>query len=115
MNVIIIIFIVVFFECLGQGLLKHYNTNNQVCYFLIAVLCYIVVCFFLVESYNNNSIGSVACIWSGMTIVIMVLIGVVLYNEKLTFKDIIAISLIITGIFLIQYRGNGGKGFNKSF
>jgi len=32
-NVIVIIFLIALFECVGQGMLKHYN-NNQICFFL---------------------------------------------------------------------------------
>jgi small multidrug resistance pump len=104
-NIFVIILIIVFFECIGQGMLKQYNTHNHICFFLLAILCYIIVCSFVAKSYKNNNMGHVICIWSGLSIVIMTTIGVFIYNEKLHNKDIIGITLIILGIFILQYSG----------
>jgi multidrug transporter EmrE-like cation transporter len=50
--------------------------------------------------------GTIASIWSGISIILMVLIGSLLFDEKLYMKDIFGIILIIIGIYLIQYDGN---------
>ena len=110
-NIFVIILIIVFFECIGQGMLKHYNTNSHICFFFIAIFCYIIICCFVVKSYKNNNMGHVICIWSGLSIIIMTLLGVFMFNEKLNNKDILGILLVILGIFIIQYNDKPSNNF----
>ena len=105
-NVIVVIFLIALFECIGQGMLKHYNNNNHICFFLIGISCYILVCFFLLKCYKLKNMGAIVSIWSGISIILMVSIGTLLFNEKLLIKDIFGIILIMIGIYLIQYDGN---------
>jgi len=105
-NIIVVIIIIALFECLGQGMLKHYNNNNHICYFFIGILCYFVVCCLLLKCYKLKNMGAIVSIWSGVSIILTVFIGILLFNEKLLMKDILGIILIIIGIYFIQYDGN---------
>jgi multidrug transporter EmrE-like cation transporter len=55
--------------------------------------------------------GIVNCIWSGMSILFIVSIGYIFFNEIIDIKDIIGIILIILGIYFILYNGPHGKEF----
>ncbi len=74
--------------------------------FFIGILCYILVCLCLLKCFKIKNMGTIASIWSGISIILMVLIGSLLFDEKLYMKDIFGIILIIIGIYLIQYDGN---------
>lgn len=109
-NLLVIVILISLLECVAQGCLKHYFISTNVSYlFLISVICYIVVCLLLVKSYRFRGMGIVNCIWSGISILFILVIGIFFFNESINMNDIIGIILIIIGIFFIQYDGSHAK------
>jgi small multidrug resistance pump len=105
-NIIIIVLLITILEAIAQGMLKQYNKNNYIYFVLIAIVCYILICVCLIKCYKSKNIGLINCIWSGISICLMLFIGTFIFNETLYTKDIIGIILVIVGIYLIQFDGN---------
>jgi small multidrug resistance pump len=103
-NIILIIFLMVIFESIGHIMLKHYHINNNIWFFIFAIFSYTIVCYFLVKCYNFNNMGNINCIWSGVSIISIILAGLLLFNEEVYKKDIVGIIIVIIGIFIIQYK-----------
>lgn len=110
-NLLVIIVLISLFECIAQGCLKNFFKNSKLYFFAISVICYAAVCYLLVCSYSFKSMGMVNCIWSGVSIIFIVCIGYVFFNEKIDIQDIMGIGLIIIGIWFILYDGPHGKEF----
>ena len=110
-NLFVIIILITLFECIAQGCLKKFFKNSKLYFFGISVICYVTICYLLVCSYQYKSMGIVNCIWSGMSILFIVSIGYIFFNEIIDIKDIIGIRLIILGIYFILYNGPHGKEF----
>lgn len=45
-------------------------------------------------------------LWSGITIIVILLTGIILYDEKLTNYDIVVVCLILFGSIFILYEEN---------
>jgi small multidrug resistance pump len=56
---------------------------------------------------QHVSIGIIYAVWSGLGTVAIVLIGVWLWDEKLTLPAIIGIALVIIGVVLINLTTEG--------
>lgn len=108
-NLLVIVILISLLECVAQGCLKHFFSKNVSYLFLISVICYSLVCLLLVRSYHFRGMGIVNCIWSGISILFILVIGIFFFNEKININDILGILLIIIGIFFIQYDGSHPK------
>lgn len=100
-------------EVVGQSSLQYYHKEtSEYQYFLIAVLCYAMVCYLLLQSYNYKGMGIVNTLWSGTSIIVILFVGIFFFNEKIYIGDIIGIILILIGFFLISYN-NGYEHYNN--
>lgn len=81
------------------------NNSSETRYFIIGVLFYSIVCFLLVQSYKYKGMGIVNVLWSGLSILVILSVGIIFFNEKVTTYDKIGIFFILLGMFLITYEG----------
>ena len=97
----LLIFSIVFFESVAQYHIKKSKINNNYIYLLVAILSYSIVCLLLNKCYEFNGVGMTNFVWSILSIVTMLILGVVVFNENVTKYDIIGICLSISGLYLI--------------
>lgn len=93
-------------ELLAQSSLRYmhdYNGNYK--YFIFAILCYSITSYLLLQAYNYRGIGIVNALWSGMSIILILSVGVFFFKEKTNIYDKIGITIIIIGILLIIHLG----------
>ena len=103
-----IILAIAFFELIAQSSVKYFHETKktQNIYYFIAILSYCVVAYLLTLSYEHKGMGITNLLWSGITIVIILIAGIILYDEKLTNNDIIGLCLILSGTGFILYGEN---------
>jgi multidrug transporter EmrE-like cation transporter len=104
-NLLVIIILISSVECVAQGCLKTFFNNSQVYLFVISVVCYVIVCYLLVRSYQFKSMGLVNCVWSGISVIFILMVGYVIFSEAINIRDIVGVILIIIGTWLILYDG----------
>lgn len=106
---IIIILFIAIFECIAQGCLKKYYNNplpaNKYLYFL-AICAYSIICLLLIQSYNYKTMGLVNVLWSGISVLVILSLGVFYFGEKITTLDKIGVGLVLVGISFIVYENN---------
>lgn len=66
--------------------------------FLLAWFVYIGVVYFLYLAFATKGVGFVNALWSGMTTILMILIGRFVFKEKLTLRQLLFISMIVIGM-----------------
>ncbi len=98
---IMLILLIVIFESVGQYHIKKSKINNSMIFLIIGFLSYGVVCILLKKCYDFNGMGITNFVWSVLSIVSVLMIGVLAFNEKITKTDIIGIFLSIIGLYLI--------------
>lgn len=100
---LLLITLIIIFEGIAQYHIRKSKDNDSdiYYYFLIGVLAYSVVCVLLRKCYDFDGIGMTNFIWSIMSIITIMLIGIIAFNERLTRNDIIGIILAVIGLYFI--------------
>jgi multidrug transporter EmrE-like cation transporter len=94
-------------ECLGQSCLKSfYGDQSRKYLYFLGVLFYSFVCLLLVFSYKYKGMGLVNVLWSGISVLTVVSVGAIYFDETVTPMDIFGILLILTGIGFVVYEGD---------
>ncbi|MEP3330421.1 SMR family transporter [Sedimentitalea sp.] len=73
---------------------------------VIVVISYGIAFYLLAMALRFMPVGVAYAIWSGLGIVLIALIGLVMFGQKLDIAAIIGLGLIIAGIVIIQLFSN---------
>lgn len=98
---ILLIFIIVIFESVAQYHISESKRRNSVIFFLLAIASYSVVCLLLHKCYDISGMATTNFTWYTLSILSIVVIGFVGFDEKITRYDISGIILAISGLYLI--------------
>ena len=95
--------IVLVFDLAGVSLAKKYAMTHEWPFLVIAMTCFVFVIWFLTKmfEYRNFSIGN--AVWYGTAMIIVPLIGVFYFGDKLSPLQWIGIFAILLGILLIEW------------
>lgn len=67
-----------------------------------AIILYAIVPAFLILSIQYFEVGITYAIWSGATILVVAILGIILFKEKKDMKKMIALILITVGVVCLQ-------------
>lgn len=101
-----LIVLISFTELIAQSSTKQFYISNRknYIYYILSIICYALIIYLLTLSYEHKGMGTTNIIWSGMSILIILLTGIFIYNEKPKDNDILGMILIILGITFILYK-----------
>ena len=86
-------------------IIKYYIKSNQIYLPILAwFVCGISIISFMFVFKSGDAISTSYPIIKGLTILLVILMGVFMFKEKLTFIDIISILLIFIAIFLLATK-----------
>ena len=98
---ILLIGIIVIFESIAQYHINESKRRNSVIFFLLAIASYSVVCLLLHKCYDFGGMAMTNFTWYTLSILSIVIIGFLGFNESITRFDILGIILSILGLYLI--------------
>ena len=84
-------------------LIKLYNNTKNIGYMIISIIFYIALIFvysLILKSYDMSKIYPCLKI---LSILIVIIAGVFMFNEKMTTKHIIGIIFALVGIYLLTF------------
>jgi len=88
-------------EAMAQTCIRYYNITKKILLLLCALFFYGLVVFLLYKSYKYKGVGLINVLWSGMSIIIMLSIGIIIFKEEIHLHDMTGILLIVIGMLLI--------------
>ena len=97
---------VVFFEGIAQYHIKKSRITKNSLYILVSIFAYSIVCLLLKQCYAFNGIGITNLTWSVISIITMLSIGVIMFNEDITRYDIMGVIMCLFGMYLIFVKGH---------
>jgi multidrug transporter EmrE-like cation transporter len=110
LDIIKLIFFVVLSESIAQYNIKESLEKQSNIRFIFAIFAYVFVCLFLRQIYNNKgSIGITNVIWSILSIVSILIVGIVFFHEKVNNWDLLGIFFAIMGLYFIYVKGHPSK------
>lgn len=100
---IFLIILIVIFENFAQYNIKKHNIENNFFYIFLAIASYSIVCILLGKCYTikGAGVGITNFVWSILSIVSLIILGVIVFHETITFYDIFGIILCIVGLYFI--------------
>ncbi len=109
-DIIKLIFFVVLSESVAQYNIKESLVKQSNIRFIFAIFAYCFVCLFLRQIYNNKgSIGITNVIWSILSIVSILIVGIVFFHEQVNNWDLLGIFLAMLGLYFIYVKGHPSK------
>ncbi len=94
--------IAVIAEVIGTGALKASEEFSKPLPSVLVVLGYGTAFYFLSLVLKTIPIGIAYAIWAGMGIVLIAIVGVVFFGQKLDFPAIVGMLLIISGVVVMN-------------
>ena len=94
--------VAVAFEVVGTSALQASAQFTRLGPTVLMALCYLAAFFFLSLVLKVLPVGVAYAIWSGLGIVLIALIGLVWFGQRLDFAAILGLGLIIAGVVVIN-------------
>lgn len=89
-------------EVIGTSALKASNEFSRLVPSLITLVAFACAFYFLSLCLRTIPVGIAYAIWSGIGIVLISLIALVLFGQKLDLPALIGMALIIAGVIIIN-------------
>lgn len=95
--------VAILFEAAGTTMMKLSSGGEKIFESILVGVFYLICFFFLTLALKGIPISIAYAIWSGVGILMAVLIGYYLFNEPITVLKSIAVMMIIGGVVLLNY------------
>lgn len=96
-------------EVTGTTFLQKSEQFTKLIPTLATLLCYAASFYALSLVLRSMPLGLAYAIWSGLGMVLVAIIGVVLFHQKLDLPAVIGLALIVTGVLVINLLSNSAS------
>ncbi len=93
-------------EVIGTNFLQRSEQFTRIVPTLLMGLCYAASFYFLSLTLRTMPLGIAYAIWSGLGIVLVSLIGLLLFGQRLDLPAVIGLGLIVTGVVVVNLFSN---------
>ena len=93
-------------EAVAQYCIRRCKEEQKYHLFLLGVFFYAFVCMGLYFMYGFRQMGVVNLIWSCMSILTIMMVGIIFFHEQVNVYDLIGMILVFTGLVLIFIKGH---------
>ena len=97
-----LIFSVASLEGLAIYLTKLFNKTKNAYYYIGSLIIYAIMIYLISISYSHLPVGVSQLLMSGLVMTFGLLLGVFIFEEKLTKSEWIGIGIIVAGIITTQ-------------
>jgi small multidrug resistance pump len=98
------VFMVAVAEAIGQTSINLSRVQHNWWWMGLALLAYAAVAFGLYMSYAYKGVGIVNALWSGLSVLIMVVIGLLVFREEISRVEWLGVVLILCGILILSLQ-----------
>lgn len=110
LEVIPIVILIIISEAIAQTSLQYFHRTNNLLYFITGIFGYVLVSVFLVVAYRRTQMGITNSMWSALSIISMIVIGMVIFKERIPVHDIVGIFFIFIGVCILFFYDMNAKG-----
>jgi len=94
------------FETIGTSALQASEQFTRPKPLLLTFACYAATFYFLSLALRVMPVGVAYAIWSGLGIVLIALIGLAWFGQKLDLPAVLGLGLIVSGVMVINLFSN---------
>ncbi len=98
----IFLIITLILDVVGMSFAKQYTSTEKLYWLALAITCFIGLVFAFVQMLRIESLAFTNAIWAGLASISTVLIGWLIFDEKLSPLQLGGIVLIIGGVILLE-------------
>jgi len=106
MQIYLILFLAIAAETVGTTALQASQQFTRLWPSILVVIAYGVSFWLLSLTLKTMPVGIVYAIWSGLGIVLIALIGLTVFGQRLDLPAILGMGLILSGILVIHLFSN---------
>ena len=96
------LFTAIVLEVIGTTFLQRSEQFSRLLPTLAMGLCYAASFYFLSLALRAMPLGVAYAIWSGLGIVLVSVIGLVVFGQKLDFAAVTGLTLIVAGVVIVN-------------
>lgn len=96
----------VVFETIGTSALQASEQFTKPRPVMITLVCYGITFYFLSLALRGMPVGVAYAIWSGLGIILIAIIGLVWFGQKLDTAALVGLGLIVAGVAVINLFSN---------
>ena len=100
--ILLLVLTIVSIECCAQYCLKKYSQTNILIWFVIAAVIYAIIAYLLMLSFRFEKLVIVNVMWGGMSAVFLSTMAYFVYNESLSYCQVLGIITILFGTLLLH-------------
>lgn len=97
-----VLVIAIVFEVLGTSAMQAAQHFTRLVPTLVMIVCYAIAFFCLSYTLRAIPVGIAYAIWSGLGVVLISVVGVVGFGQKLDAPAILGLGMIIAGVIIIN-------------
>jgi len=97
-----LLFVAVALEVVGTSALQMSQQFSRLGPTIVVMICYAAAFYCLSVTLRVIPVGIAYAIWSALGIVLISVVGVVLFRQKLDLAAIIGLALIIAGVLVVN-------------
>ena len=97
---------IVLSEAVAQYCIRRCKEEQKYHLFILGIFFYAFVCAGLYVMYGFRQMGIVNLIWSCMSILTIMSIGIIFFHEQINIYDILGMALVFCGLVLIFIKGH---------
>ncbi len=95
------LFLAIISEVIGTSFLASAARNGQYLGYLLMAIGLALSYFFLALSTKKISIGVAYAIWEGLGLILLTIIGILIFNESISFTELLGIMAAMIGIICV--------------
>jgi len=99
----LLIFIAVLLEAFGDVLIKKWAVGDKNLFLIVGVAIYFIGSIFWIVSLKYEFLSKAISVFTLLNLIVVVLAGVVLFKEELTFLNKLGIALGMVSVALIEF------------
>ena len=91
------------FELIGTSFMQASNGFSKTIPTVLTIVAYTICFFFFSHALKSIPLGIAYAIWGGLGIVLSAVISVVIFKQSLDLPALIGITLIVAGVFVMNF------------
>jgi multidrug transporter EmrE-like cation transporter len=99
---ILLVLLIVLFDCVAQFCLKKYAKHSTLHWFLIGALIYGGIAFLLALTFNHQKLALVHVTWGGLSAIVLSIMAYFMFQERLSKIQIAGIVIILIGLLMLH-------------